>query len=61
HKYYLKAKINFRYIADAEMKSTAVTAKLDFNELKDMKDKLDSDLARVQQLIDKKSLEDSGK
>ena len=61
HRYYLKAKINFGYIADAEMKSAAVTAKLDFKELKNIRSQLDSDLARVQQLIDKKSLEDSGK
>jgi len=60
HRYYIRAEINLR-IPPAEMENAAVTAKLDLDELKNIRSQLDSDLARVQQLIDQQSLKDSGK
>ena len=60
HRYYIRAEINLR-IPPAEMENAAVTAKLDLDELKNIRSQLDSDLARVQQLIDQQSLKGSGK
>ena len=60
-RYYLKAEINLRTIPPAEMEKAALDAKLDLNELKNIRSQLDADLKRVQQLLDQKTVKDAGK
>ena len=60
-RYYLKAEINLRTIPAAEMEKAASAAKLDLNELKNIRSQLDADLKRVQQLLDQKIVKDAGK
>ena len=60
-RYYLKAEINLRTIPAVEMGNAVSAAKLDLNELKNIRSQLDADLKRVQQLLDQKIVKDAGK